>query len=219
MEQNTVIVVAGGTASGKTTLANILRKLLGESECALISEDWYYHDRPELTLEERQKLNYDHPTALDFDLMRSHIHDLQNGQPVKTPRYDFKTHSRFSSGWVELTPRPIIIVEGILVLWEKNIREMAKFKFFVDTADDVRLLRRMSRDIRERGRTFEGVKEQWQKTVQPMYHEFCLPSKRYADMIIPEGGENPAVHTILERGLKRLAGVEESTSGTRGFKS
>src|SRR3989344_5695474 len=107
MEQNTVIVVAGGTASGKTTLANILRKLLGESECALISEDWYYHDRPELTLEERQKLNYDHPTALDFDLMRSHIHDLQNGQPVKTPRYDFKTPSRFSSGWVELTPRPI----------------------------------------------------------------------------------------------------------------
>ncbi len=210
MGQNTVIVVAGGTASGKTTLANILKKLLGENECVLISEDWYYHDRPELTMEERQKLNYDHPTALDFELMVNHISALQRGEPVKTPRYDFKTHSRITNGWIEIAPKPIIIVEGILVLWEESIRGTAEFKFFVDTADDVRLLRRMSRDMKERGRTFEGVKEQWQKTVQPMYYEFCLPSKRYADMIIPEGGENPAVHTILERGLKRLSVGEES---------
>jgi uridine kinase len=191
-----IIGIAGGTGSGKTTVALELVKRLGEESVALISQDSYYKDNANLTMEQREQLNYDHPDAFDNELLLSHLQQLRNGHTIQVPIYDFTIHSR-KSATIPLTAKPVIVLEGIHVLADSNLREALDIKVFVDTDPDVRVLRRIMRDIQERGRSLESVYDQYLKTVKPMHDAFIEPSKRYADIIIPEGGKNViAIHAL-----------------------
>lgn len=183
------IGVAGGTGSGKTTVARAIAERVPKATVAVIEQDSYYKDQRDIPLEERAKVNYDHPSAFDTPLLVAHLERLAVGQPIEKPVYNFSLHTR--ENYTErIEPRDIIIVEGLLVLWEASIRELLDIKLFVDTDADVRVLRRLERDIRERGRTLESVISQYLSSVRPMHLEFVEPSKRYADVIIPEGGHN-----------------------------
>jgi uridine kinase len=194
-----LIGVAGGSSSGKTTIAERLAELTGEDHLSLIELDSYYLDRGHEPIEERMQVNYDHPDAFDWPLLNDHMAALANGASVPVPVYDYAQHNR--SGEVRLVePARIVVVDGILVLWERTLRERFDLKIFVDTAADVRLIRRMRRDVAERGRTPEFVIDQYLETVRPAHERFIEPSKRYADVIIPEGGLNrPAIEVLLAR--------------------
>ncbi len=183
-----VIGIAGGTGSGKTTVTEaILEKV--NAQTALLEQDAYYRDRPELSLIERSKLNYDHPNSIEFSLLIQHVKNLKKGLSIAKPIYDFTEHAR-KKETLEVEPARILIVEGILIFAIPELRELFDMKIFVDTDDDERLLRRISRDMSERGRSFESIQQQYRESVKPMHLEFVEPSKRYADVIIPRGGGN-----------------------------
>ncbi|HEU4412036.1 MAG TPA: uridine kinase [Polyangiaceae bacterium] len=187
--QSLVIGIAGGTGSGKTTVARTIAASLPNEEVATLEHDAYYRDRPELTFDERAALNYDHPDALETPLLVEHLRSLRAGLPVEVPVYDFATHRRLPRSRT-LRPARVIIVEGILVFTDEELRRLLDIKIYVDTDADVRAFRRIRRDIEQRGRTFQSVREQYYRTVRPMHLQFVEPSKRYANVIIPEGGEN-----------------------------
>lgn len=183
------IGIAGGTGSGKTTVAREIVERVPKATVALIEQDSYYKDQRDVPLEERRKVNYDHPSAFDTPLLVEHLQQLAAGKAIEKPVYNYSLHTR--EDYTErVEPRDIIIVEGLLVLWEASIRELLDIKLFVDCDADVRVLRRLERDIRERGRSLESVISQYLNSVRPMHLEFVEPSKRYADVIIPEGGHN-----------------------------
>jgi len=186
-----VIGIAGGSGSGKTTVAQTILQRVGPDRISFLQHDAYYKDLSGLPQAQRVEVNFDHPNSLDNDMLIQHILMLRNGQPVNVPIYDFATHSRTDRTYV-VQSRPVILVEGILIFAEPELRKLFDVKLFVDTDSDIRFIRRLQRDISERGRTTESVIKQYQSTVRPMHLEFVEPSKRYADVIIPEGGFNAA---------------------------
>lgn len=202
MNQVIVIGVAGGSASGKTTVANRLKAEFVEN-VELISHDNYYKAHNELTLEERANLNYDHPNAFDTDLMIEHIKKLKQGEEIERPVYDFVIHNR-SETTVKVSPARVIIVEGFLIFENKQLRDLMDIKLFVDTDADTRLIRRLVRDVKERGRSLDSVIRQYEETVKPMHEQFVEPSKRYADLIIPEGGHNKVAMMMLVDKIKSI---------------
>jgi uridine kinase len=185
-----MIGIAGGTGSGKTTVARAVIDRLGADKVTFISQDNYYKDQTHLDMAERIKTNYDHPLAFDNELLAEHLRRLKDGQAVDGPVYDFSQHTRSSAEIVKLKPNPIIIIEGLLVLWDESLRAMLDIKVFVDADPDVRILRRVVRDIEQRGRTIRSIRDQYLRTVKPMHEAFIEPSKKYADLILPEGGYN-----------------------------
>ncbi len=199
-EKRSVIVgVAGGTGSGKTTIARTIYEQLGPDKVAYIPHDAYYYDLSHLPLEERAKRNFDHPDSLETSLLIEHLKQLREGLHVEIPVYDFATHTRRPETR-RVEPRPIILVEGILVFVEPELRDLMDIRIYVDTDPDIRFIRRLVRDINERGRTMESVIRQYLETVRVMHLEFVEPSKRYADIIIPEGGFNTvALDMVLAR--------------------
>jgi len=200
-----MIGIAGGTGSGKTTITRHLCERFGE-DVGVVYHDNYYKQHDELPYEERSKLNYDHPNAFDTDLMIEHLQTLKNGKAIECPVYDFSIHNRIDRT-VTIPPARVIVVEGILVFCEKALRDLLNIKIYVDTDADVRVLRRVMRDVKERGRSIESVAEQYLKTVKPMHEAFVEPSKRYADIIVPEGGYNSvALEMIVNRIAKHLNG-------------
>ena len=203
MERNCIIIgVAGGSGSGKTTIARKLLETFEAEDAVLVEQDAYYKELHIESIDERAKINFDHPNAIEFELLRENLLDLVHGKTVERPIYDFSTHMRKSEK-VIINPSRIIIVEGILIFAVPEIRELFDIKIFVDTDADEMLLRRMERDIKERGRTFESVRDQYLSTVKPMYLEFAEPSKRYADVIIPRGGENKVAINMVIAKMKR----------------
>jgi uridine kinase len=186
-----VIGIAGGSGSGKTTVAQTILQRVGPDRISFLQHDAYYKDLSGLPLAQRREVNFDHPNSLDNEMLIRHILMLKAGQEVNVPIYDFATHSRTAETFV-VQPRPVILVEGILIFAEPELRQLFDVKIFVDTDSDIRFIRRLQRDITERGRTTELVIKQYQSTVRPMHLEFVEPSKRYADVIIPEGGFNTA---------------------------
>jgi uridine kinase len=199
-----VIGVAGGSGSGKTTVVRRIVDSLGPEHVTLLDHDRYYRDRNDLRLEERASLNYDHPDALETDLLVQHVRQLKGGTPVDVPQYDFTRHARLSETET-FQPRRVLIVEGILVFTDAALRELMDIKVFVDTDSDTRFIRRLQRDVAERGRTMESVIDQYQSTVKPMHLEFVEPSKRYADVIIPLGGHNTVAVDLLLTMLRSVA--------------
>ncbi len=203
-----IIGVAGGTASGKTTVVQAILDRVGYEHIAHIQHDSYYKDLSHLPLEERRKFNFDHPDALDTPLLIQHLKELRQGHSVEIPEYDFATYCRLPHTRT-VHPCPVVIVEGILILAEPALRELIDLKIYVDTDADLRLIRRITRDIAERGRTIESVIEQYLATVRPMHLEFVEPSKRYADVIIPLGGHNvAALELVVARILSMLKATE-----------
>ena len=199
-----VIGVAGGSGSGKTTVVRRIIESLGDDQVTLLEHDRYYRDRSELRLEERAALNYDHPDALDTELMVRHLEELRAGRQVEIPVYDFARYARRPV--TETAPaRRAIIVEGILIYVDATLRALMDVKVFVDTDADTRFIRRLTRDVAERGRTMESVIDQWQATVKPMHFEFVEPTKRYADLIIPRGGHNSVAIDMLLTLIRGLA--------------
>ena len=198
-----VVGIAGGTGSGKTTLAQKLADAMPAGRCALIEHDAYYHDLSHLPPDQRAGVNFDHPSALDSGLLVDQLRQLRDGTPVEVPIYDFAHHTR-SSEVRRVQPAPVIIVEGILVFSEPALRDQMDIKIFVDTDADIRLMRRIRRDLEERGRTFQSVRDQYYATVRPMHLEYVEPTKRWADLILPEGGENRVAVEILLGRLWRV---------------
>ena len=196
MTQPLIIGIAGGTGSGKTTVARKVGAALPAGAVALIEHDSYYMARDTLSYEERCRLNYDHPEALDNELLVEQLGKLRKGEAVEVPVYDFKTHLRQPKRRL-VQPAPVIILEGILVFTDARIRRMLDMKLFVDTAADIRVIRRIRRDIEQRGRDFTSIREQYYQTVRPMHLKYVEPSKRWADLIIPEGGENLVALDLL----------------------
>lgn len=196
MEDICVIGIAGGTASGKTTIVNKLKKLF-ENDVELISHDCYYKAHDDMPYEERTKLNYDHPSSFDTDRMIEDIINLKQGKTVYRPVYDFSIHNRVPET-VKVEPKKVILVEGILIFENKELRDLMDIKIFVDTDADERLMRRIIRDMKFRGRTIESILTQYKTTVKPMHEEFVEPSKKYAVIIIPRGGQNEAAMSILK---------------------
>ncbi|MCW5875889.1 MAG: uridine kinase [Anaerolineales bacterium] len=191
-----VIGIAGGSGSGKTTVSETILQRAGPELVAYIQHDSYYKDLSALPPVQRAAVNFDHPNSLETEMMVEHVSLLRNGQPVDVPSYDFTTHTR-NKETQRLEPRPIILVEGILLFTDPQMRELCDLKLFVDTDADIRFIRRLHRDIQERGRTTESVIQQYQATVRPMHLEFVEPSKRYADLIIPEGGYNEVAMDVF----------------------
>ena len=196
MKKPILIGITGGTGSGKSTVTKEIFKFIDKSNIAVIEQDSYYKDQSHLSFEERVKTNYDHPFAFDYDLLIEHLKDLLDRKPIAKPSYDFERHNRkIESEIVE--PRDIIILEGILILSEKEIRDLLDIKIFVDTDADVRVIRRILRDIKDRGRTLDSVILQYMNTVRPAHLQFVEPTKRYADIIIPEGGFNKVAIDLI----------------------
>ena len=191
-----VIGVAGGTASGKTTLVDEIVSLAGEERVAVLRQDSYYRDLGDMDMEARKATNYDHPDAIEFELLAEHVQAMRRGEGVQMPQYDFKTHARMPET-VEVPPRKVVVVEGILALAIPELRKVMDLKIFVDTDHDLRLLRRFRRDIEERGRTFDSVTQRYLEHVRPMHREFVEPSKEYADLVVPHGGLNRTVIALL----------------------
>lgn len=184
-----IIGVGGGSGSGKTTVVSKIVEGIGRDQIVLIEHDSYYRDLSHLPLAERVKQNFDHPSSLETELLIRHLDALKSGYKIDIPVYDFVEHTRAPES-ISVAPKKVILIDGILIFSEPNLRERMDIKIFVDTDDDVRLLRRLKRDINERGRDFDGVLKQYEHFVRPMHLEFVEPSKRYADIIIPRGGEN-----------------------------
>lgn len=205
----TIIGIAGGTASGKTTLSKKIFKLSEPlASVELIKLDDYYHDLSHLTIEQRKAINYDHPSAYDSKLLIQHLNLLKQGLSIKRPTYDFVKHNR-SEVVKEINPVNVLIVEGIMLFAIPELREMFDIKLFVQTPDDIRFIRRLSRDINERGRTLDSVINQYLNTVRPMHNQFVEPSKQYADIIIPEGGENQVAIDIIVARIESLLKEKE----------
>ncbi|SFZ98125.1 Uridine kinase [C1] [hydrothermal vent metagenome] len=199
MKKYIFVGVAGGSGSGKTTVANNLIRAFRDQDAVLIQQDSYYKEIKNKTIDERAQTNFDHPDAIEFELLREHLLELKDSNSIDKPIYNFSTHLREEEK-EKIEPSQIIIVEGILVLAVPEIRDLLDMKIFVDTDADEMLLRRVERDINERGRTYKSVKEQYLNTVKPMYLKFCEPSKRYADIIIPRGGENEiAIDMVISK--------------------
>ena len=182
-----VIGISGGTGSGKTTVANKIVDSVGRENVVFLQQDAYYRDLGDMPLEVKHHLNFDHPDALDNDLLVNHLRALRAGEAIDQPIYDYATHSR-TTAKRHIEPRPVIIIEGILVFASPELRALMEMKIFVDTDADIRFIRRLKRDLEERGRSPQSVMEQYEVTVRPMHLQFVEPSKRYADIIIPEGG-------------------------------
>ena len=199
----TVIGVAGGTGSGKSTLVKRLQEAFRNDDVATLCHDFYYKAHPELTYEERTKLNYDHPAAFDTDMLVEHIRTLKSNVPIEHPVYSFVDHNRTEER-VLVKPSRVIIVDGILIFENKELRDLMDIKVFVDTDADIRLARRILRDVRERGRSMESVISQYTTTVKPMHEQFVEPSKRYADVIIPEGGFNSVAVSMLIQNIRSI---------------
>lgn len=201
--QTTVIGVAGGTGSGKSTLVRKLQEAFATEDVITLSHDYYYKQNNDITLEERKKLNYDHPQAFDTNMMIEHVRTLKEGVPVERPVYSFVEHNRQKES-VKVIPAKVLIVEGILIFENKELRDLMDIKVFVDTDADIRLARRILRDVSERGRSMESVVSQYITTVKPMHEEFVEPSKKYADVIIPEGGFNSVAVAMLIENIKSV---------------
>ena len=204
MDKILVIGIAGGTGSGKTTLMDNLVERFGQ-EVTVLSHDNYYRRRDDMTMEERQNVNYDEPAALETDLMVQHLAQLRRGESIECPVYDFTQHNR-SDKTITVVPKRVIIVEGILIFEDEALRDLMDIRIFVDTDADVRLCRRIARDVGERGRTLQSVLDQYQTTVKPMHEKYVEPSKKFANLVVPEGGQNyVALDMILTRIERHLA--------------
>lgn len=200
-----VIGIAGGSGSGKTTLANLILDRVGRERIAYLPHDAYYKDLSALPPNQRTAVNFDHPDSLDTELLIEHVRALIAGKSVEIPLYDFKTHTR-TTQTIRVDPRPVVMVEGILIYVDRELRELLEVKIFVDTDADIRFIRRLDRDLRERGRTTDYVVRQYLSTVRPMHMEFVEPSKRYADVIVPEGGMNAVAMEMVAARLEALLG-------------
>ncbi|MCE5038218.1 uridine kinase [Staphylococcus auricularis] len=203
MNGTTIIGIAGGSGSGKTTVTNEIMKNLEGYSVALLAQDYYYKDQSHLTFEERLETNYDHPFAFDNDLLISNLQDLRRGKVVNVPTYDYTKHTR-SSETITFEPKDVIIVEGIFTLENKTLRDLMDVKIYVDTDADLRILRRLIRDTEERGRSMESVINQYLNVVRPMHNQFIEPTKKYADIIIPEGGSNKVAIDIMTTKIQTL---------------
>lgn len=205
MHKHTSIVfgVAGGTASGKTTVAHAILDSVDAAHVAYLPHDAYYKDQSHLSFEERSRINFDHPDSLQTKLLVHHVKQLLNGEPIHLPVYDFTIHRR-TEETILVEPSPIILVEGILIFTKRKLRELMDIKVFVDTDADIRFIRRLERDIQERGRTLDSVIKQYMETVRPMHLKFVEPSKRYADVIIPHGGLNRVAMDMVVSRLREL---------------
>ena len=205
--QNVIVIgIAGGTGSGKSTLVQKIKEEFRD-EIAILSHDFYYKRHDDLTYEERCKLNYDEPAALETDLMARHLDQLRQGQAIDCPVYDFTVHNR-SNETVHIVPKQVIIVEGILIFENQPLRDLMDIRIFVDTDADVRLCRRIKRDVNKRGRSLESVLTQYQQTVKPMHEKYVEPSKKYAHVVVPEGGKNyVALDMIMGRIQRHLEEV------------
>ncbi|WP_040347394.1 uridine kinase [Neobacillus bataviensis] len=206
MQKPVVIGVTGGSGSGKTSVTKAIYESLKDHSILVIEQDYYYRDQHNVPFEERLKTNYDHPLAFDNDLLIEHIEKLLRYEAIEKPVYDYSIHTR-SDKVIPVEPKDVIILEGILVLEDERLRDLMDIKLYVDTDADLRIIRRLTRDIRERGRTFDSVIDQYLNVVRPMHNQFIEPTKRYADVIIPEGGQNHVavdlmvtkIQTILEQ--------------------
>ena len=199
----TVIGVAGGTGSGKSTLVKRLQEAFKDDDVATLCHDYYYKAHPELSYEERTKLNYDHPQAFDTDMLVEHIRALKSNVPIERPVYSFVDHNR-TAETIPVKPSKVIIIDGILIFENKELRDLMDIKVYVDTDADIHLARRILRDVRDRGRSMESVITQYTTTVKPMHEEFVEPSKRYADVIIPEGGFNSVAVSMLIKNIRSI---------------
>jgi uridine kinase len=205
-----LIGIAGGSGSGKTTVARRVREALPAGAVATLEHDAYYRDRPDLTFEERCQVNFDHPDSLETELCMAHLASLRRGEAVDAPLYDFRTHRR-AQETRRVEPAPVVILEGILLFADPGLRDLLELKIYVDTDPDIRAFRRIRRDLEQRGRTFESIREQYYRTVRPMHLQFVEPSKRWADLILPEGGFNHVgVDAVV--GMVRAASRREHPS-------
>jgi len=200
MEQRIVLGIAGGTGSGKTTLAKGIKNALGK-DAVLLCHDYYYNKNSHMPYEDRCVLNYDHPESLETDLLIKHVRELKNGCSIERPVYSFVTHTRLEET-IEVKPAKVIIIEGVLLFENPELRNVMDIKVYVDTDSDIRLTRRIKRDVNERGRSLDSVLEQYVNTVKPMHEQFVEPSRKYADVIIPEGGYNQVVLSMITDRLK-----------------
>lgn len=198
-----VIGVAGGSGSGKTTVTRSICQRFKDKTILVIEQDYYYKDQSHLPFEERLNTNYDHPLAFDNDLLIDHLNDLMNHQSIEKPVYDYKLHTR-SDEVIEVGPKEVIILEGILILEDPRLVDLMDIKVYVDTDSDVRIIRRLLRDIKERGRTLDSVIDQYENNVRPMHLQFVEPTKRYADIIIPEGGQNHVAIDIMATKIETI---------------
>lgn len=195
--------IAGGTGSGKTLVAQRLAVRVGTEQVVLLQQDWYYRDLSHLPFAEREKRNFDHPDAIDFPLLREHVRRLLAGLPVQVPRYDFVAHCRTGESY-PLEPRPVVILEGILILHDQELRKLMDLKIYVESEPDVRFIRRLMRDMNERGRSLTSVVKQYLETVRPMHLQFVEPSKGHADVIVPQGGENEVAVQLVAARVREL---------------
>lgn len=203
-----VIGVAGGSGSGKTSVAKAIYEHFQGHSILMLEQDYYYKDQSHLPFEERLKTNYDHPLAFDNDLLIDHLHQLLNYEPIEKPVYDYTLHTR-ANEVIYVEPKDVIILEGILVLEDERLRNLMDIKVYVDTDADIRIIRRLLRDINERGRTLESVIDQYVNVVRPMHNQFIEPTKRYADIIIPEGGHN---HVAIDLMVTKIQTILEQKS-------
>lgn len=203
-----VVGIAGGSGSGKTTIAQVILQRVGPQRISFLPHDSYYRDQTNMTHEQRAQVNFDHPDSLETDLLIEHIHQLKKWQPIEMPVYNFTSHTR-TQQTIHVEPRLVVLVDGILIFAEAELRELFDVKIFVDTDSDIRFIRRLERDIAERGRSMEFVVKQYLDTVRPMHMEFVEPSKRYADVIIPEGGWNTVALDMVTARLEELLKIEK----------
>ncbi|MBQ1421625.1 MAG: uridine kinase [Firmicutes bacterium] len=202
MKDAIIIGIAGGTGCGKSTMIRKIKEEFND-EISILSHDFYYKQHNDITFEERKKINYDHPNAFDTDIMIQHIKELAKGNPIERPVYDFTIHNRVDET-VRVEPARVIVVEGILIFENKELRDLCDIKVYIDTDADVRIIRRILRDVNERGRTLDNIVQQYLTTVKPMHDEFVEPSKRYADIIVPEGGFNKVALDMLNERIHAL---------------
>ena len=210
-DRTILIGVAGGTGSGKTLVARTLVKQLG-GRVAVLEQDNYYNANTELSLEERLKINYDHPDAFDQELLLEHVQQWLHGESVEMPGYNFSSHSRKEDETIHLEHQKVVIVEGILILYFPRLRELMDIKVFVDTDNDLRFIRRLRRDVEERGRSLDSVIRQYETTVRPMHMQFVEPTKRHADLIFPRGGRNTVALDLLRTKIASLLGAQQEES-------